>query len=554
VFHTTINRHTWVLLISTLLIVLGIFFRLANLDNRAFWNDEVFSALRISGYTVEEVSQSLYKTPEFSFADLQQYLRPNTDKGVYDVIKSLAAEEPHLPLLYFILLRFWAQIVGGSVAIIRGFSVFCGILSFPAMYWLCLELFRSRFVAVMGMTLIAVSPFFVVYSQNARFYGPWALIILLSSAVLLRSLRQPTKLNWGLYAITVAMGLYMFMFHAFVVIGQGIYVLVIEHFRLSKKLTYYLLAVIFAATTFIPWLQILLSNASQAEEMTSHVTNAKTSLVSLIPMWVGGMSRLIVDFGFGFGDSLQTVLPAIPLILGAILFILYSLYFLYRHTPLQVGLFVLIAIATPFLCYLSIDLIISGRFSGSPRYLTAVFIGLELAMAYTLATHLKGTDLTATLPKQSVSTNLKLAQPFKLSKMQSQFWVFLTIVMFTLNVLSCSIRLPKSVWWDRGSSYYTRNIPEIADQINQVKDPLVITDDGFIQLVTLAYELKPEARFQLLALGSSPILPSKDRNIFLFRPSQSLLQQLERQLQAGQNLEPVPAVSNELYKLDLLGS
>lgn len=45
------------------------------------------------------------------------------------------------------------------------------------------------------MALIAVSPFHVLYAQEAREYSLWTVTILLSSAALLRAMRVKTKLS-----------------------------------------------------------------------------------------------------------------------------------------------------------------------------------------------------------------------------------------------------------------------------------------------------------------------------------------------------------------------
>ena len=173
------ERSKFHFLVATL-IVLGLFFRFINLDHKVFWDDETFTALRFSGYTAAELQQILYTSEDFSFPEIQNYLAPNLGKGVEDVIQGLKLEDPHPPSFYYIALRAWVQLwgdtlgkflFGGYLGTPRSFSVIAGLLSLPAMYWLCMELFRSRSIAVMGVALAAVSPFFVAYSQEARAYS-----------------------------------------------------------------------------------------------------------------------------------------------------------------------------------------------------------------------------------------------------------------------------------------------------------------------------------------------------------------------------------------------
>ncbi len=122
-------------------------------------------------------------------------------------------------------MRFWLQWFGDSVSARRSLSVFSSLLVFPSLYWLCWELFTSVPVGWVALALIAVSPLHILYAQEAREYSLWTFTTVLSSAVLLHAMRVQTKLSWGMYAVTVILGLYTFSFSAFMIFGHGIYVL-----------------------------------------------------------------------------------------------------------------------------------------------------------------------------------------------------------------------------------------------------------------------------------------------------------------------------------------
>jgi uncharacterized membrane protein len=143
---------------------------------------------------------------------------------VVDTVKGLALEEPQLAPLYFIATRFWVQLFGDSVAVTRSISAVFSLLALPCMYWLCLELFESSLTAWLAVSLLAVSPFQIVYAQEARPYSLFVLIILLSGAALLRGMRLKTNSSWAIYAATVALGFYSHLLFALVVLGHGIYV------------------------------------------------------------------------------------------------------------------------------------------------------------------------------------------------------------------------------------------------------------------------------------------------------------------------------------------
>ena len=133
-----------------------------------------------------------------------------------DTVKGLATEEPQLSPLYFILARFWVQSLGPQVVAVRSLSAWISLLVFPRVYWLCWELFRSASLGGMAVTIVAVGPFHVLYAQEARPYIMFAVLVLLSNAILLRAIALqnfPTtsklsKAVWSIYAIALTLGLY----------------------------------------------------------------------------------------------------------------------------------------------------------------------------------------------------------------------------------------------------------------------------------------------------------------------------------------------------------
>src|ERR671933_1481149 len=90
----------------TVLLVLGIFFRFANLDRKVYWIDENFTSLRVSGYTESEIVKNLSDAHLIGIDELQKYQRPNPEKGLIDTIKSLELEDPHHPPMYYVMARF----------------------------------------------------------------------------------------------------------------------------------------------------------------------------------------------------------------------------------------------------------------------------------------------------------------------------------------------------------------------------------------------------------------------------------------------------------------
>src|SRR5438552_641811 len=57
----------------TILLVLGLFFRFANLDKKVYWLDEILTSFRISGYSAQELKKDLLGRPEITVQDIQKY-------------------------------------------------------------------------------------------------------------------------------------------------------------------------------------------------------------------------------------------------------------------------------------------------------------------------------------------------------------------------------------------------------------------------------------------------------------------------------------------------
>jgi uncharacterized membrane protein len=185
---------------------------------------------------------------------LAKYQQINPEKNWLDTVKGLATEEPQLSPLYFILAIFWVQSLGPQVAALRSLSAWISLLVFPRVYWLCWELFRSASVGGMAVTIVAVGPFHVLYAQEAIPYMMFAVLVLLSNAILLLAIalqkstarfKSPSKLSkavWSIYAIALSLGLYSSLLFFLVAFAHGIYVIRTYNWRFSKTLSAYLLA------------------------------------------------------------------------------------------------------------------------------------------------------------------------------------------------------------------------------------------------------------------------------------------------------------------------
>lgn len=498
-----------------ILLVLGIFFRFVNLGRKVYWCDETISSLRVSGYTESELVKQVFNGDEIRVEELQKYQSFNPKKGLIDTINSLAIEDAQHSPLYYVILRLWMKWFGNSVAVTRSLSAFISLLVFPCIYWLCLELFESPLTAWVAIALIAVSPFHVLFAQEAREYSLWTVTILLSSASLLRAMRLQTKLSWSVYAATVALALYSFLFSMFVTIGHGIYVVASERFRLTKIVNAYLLASLLGLLTFAPWLVIVINNLTLVQERMNWAANAKVTPLSLIKRWTENITIIFFDLTRG-------VPYLTPLIL---IIVVYSLYFIYSKTSNRIWLFILTLVGITALALILPDLVFGGTRSTIARYLIPCYLGIQLAVAHLLATQIASASLS-----------------------QRKIWQVLMAVLISLGILSCAISSQADNWWNKGLS---NGNPQVARIINQTTHPLLISnayEASGCNVVSLSHLLDPKVRLELAILPNLPQIPSGFSDVFLFGEG-SYFETLRYRLEKEKNYK-AKYVFHRLWRLE----
>ncbi|NMG08142.1 glycosyltransferase family 39 protein [Brasilonema sp. UFV-L1] len=522
--HSWAPSPSWLRFLVIVLLLLGVFFRFVNLDRKVYWFDETFTSLRISGYTETEAIENVCDGREIGIEDLQKYQRITPAKTWKDTINSLVVEDPQHPPLYYLMARFWVQWFGSSVAVTRSLSVLISLLVFPCIYWLCIELFQFSLVAWVAIALLAVSPFHVLYAQEARQYGLWTVIILLSSATLLRAMRLKTKLSWGIYAATVVIGLYTFLFSGLVTIAHGIYVFTTAKLRFTKMVIAYLLAVLAGLLAFTPWILVIMTKSTQLHKATSWTYELRYSLLQMIKQWVLNLSYFFVDFDYDlqrvYDGSISKLMVRI-LIPFILILVGYSIYFLCRKAQKQAWLFVLTLIGATALPLAIPDIILGGARTQVPRYLIPAFLGIQLAVSYLLAT-----QITSTYVSVYVSVNI----------WRQKFWQFVMIGLLSVGVISCVVMSQAESWWSKDLNIYT---PQVARIISQASQPLLITScQGIWPLgdeLSLSYLLAPKVRLQLVKEPNLPKISNRFSDVFLYNPNhnpplQILFEQIEKEL------------------------
>jgi len=501
-----LNLHRWLppnwwqpLIIAVL--VLGIFFRFANLDRKYYWRDEALTSLQISGYTIAEATEKLANGQELSVADLQKYQKLNSERSILDTIRALAVETPEHPPLYYAIARLWAEWFGTSETAMRSLPAILSLFIFPFLYWLCLELFGLPTVAWLAIALVAVSPFHVLYAQEAREYSFWTATTLLTSAALLKALHGNTKRSWLIYTLSLALALYTYLFSVFVAIGHGIYVIASEGFQFNKKVINYLLSAMAATLLFLPWIVVVIINMPALKKSMAWI-NYRYTIPELAIRWLFNINRIFIDWNYGW--SFQSPFPYLIIIFYVIL-VGYALYFLYRQTPKRIWMFIFGLMGVILLALLLPDLIVGGSRSKVLRYLIPFYLGIQLAVAYLLTTKIT-----------SISV----------SNQQKRIWQLITVAIISSGLLSCAISSQTQVWWHKSES---ENIIEILRTINQAKHPLVVSDALITDILSLSHKLDSKVKFQLFANSKPVKIAENYSDIFLFGSSSEFQQKLQKQ-------------------------
>ncbi len=411
-----VSSKSWRFLVITVLI-LGIFFRFANLDRKPYWWDEVTNSIHSAGYGKQEFFSQVkaWRNQDLAIADLHQYQFPNPETSSWDAVKALATGEPQSPPVYYLLSRWWTQLWGSTITVQRSLSALVSLLAFPSMYWLCRELFESPVAAWVGVMVLAVSPFHLLFAQEVRMYSTWTVTILVATAALLRAIRLKRKRDWGLYSASLAFSFYTFPLSALVAIAHGIYMAIAEFsnfwqsnnrveesqanskskgfkFKISQIFANYLLASNASVIAFAPWLYCI---TQVNEQKMADWRQATLPFLDLFKYWLLQTALIFADLnpnyrgGSGGGDSslasFSDPRSFVPTIFVWVILI-YGFYFLIRRSPPQSWLLILALVLVPSLALGLPDLLFGGIRSTVTRYLIPCYLGIQLAVVNLIAT------------------------------------------------------------------------------------------------------------------------------------------------------------------------
>jgi uncharacterized membrane protein len=478
------------------IVVVGVCLRFTALDKKVYWYDETFTSLEVSGYTTQEVSADVLTGRPVSVVDLEKYQRPAPSKSAGDTVRNLIANEPQLTPAYFVLLRWWSELAPDSIAWTRALSAVFSVAVLALAFWLCRELFPGSRVAQVCVVLIAVSPFHLLYAQEARPYSMWCVTVLLSSVVLLRAMRKQTAFSWALYALCAALSLYTFLLSVLVIVGHACFVAIEERFRITRTAVAFLASTGAAVIAFLPW---------PYRGQHSGAGNEHLALLRYAVKWARSIGILFADFNLRDYTPKALLIPYLLLVIGLIALCGYSIYFVYRNATRRQSAFVLSLICSVALPLSLLDLLTGSSLSLVTRYIFPTLLGLQIAVAYVLNAGVSG-DRVAVGGKGT--------------------WCWTGGILCGIGLLSCLAIVRADRWWNKDPDNY---IPATSRIINAADRPLVVSDAWFVFVLTLEHRLHPDVHYQLSKQPGTPKLYEGSGTVFVFRPSTELRAELEKE-------------------------
>jgi hypothetical protein len=252
------------------LTVLGAALRFATLDRQSFWLDEL-------------VTVSLL------------------DRGLGDVLHEIPRTEA-TPFVYYVAAWAWGTVFGLGEIGLRSLSALAGTATIPVAYGAGAVLVTRR-AGLVAAALVAVNPFLVWYSQEARSY---ALLALLGAATVLsfgHALGGSRRWLAG-WAVLSALAIATHYFAVFLVVPEAVWLLI--RLRASRSAV---LATLVPSAVLLAHVPLVLAQRGNGEAVSDS---------SLVSRMAGIPKNLVVGYSFP-AEALGSALAALLLLVGIVL-------------------------------------------------------------------------------------------------------------------------------------------------------------------------------------------------------------------------------------------
>lgn len=290
--------------------------RLYKLDSQSLECEELYTIPAATGHQyvyLKSEPEALQTGVPMTTSEYRQLVRPDLGIGLSSVTDVLK-RNVHLPL-YFYLMHYWIAWFGTSEWILRFPSAFFGAASAVMIFLLGRELFTT-FIGLVSSILLALSPEQIYFSQQARMYSLLALLLLLSTYIIVLTAKRSTN-NWlyFVYALISIAGLYTHYEYVFCLAGQTAYVWIASRTQGHSK-SRWLLTQLLTAAAFLPWILIGIAQKKTSPEIIAWVNGKLTPNLVLTEL-ATKLTRMISVPELPFG-WLSVVVTFVLLVLGGV--------------------------------------------------------------------------------------------------------------------------------------------------------------------------------------------------------------------------------------------
>lgn len=503
----------WVKRVAIAAVAVGLVLRFANLDRKVYWHDEAYTSLRVAGYVGPAVEKAVTDRPDLTAAELLRYQQMPSTPSLADSWLALANNPEHPPL-YYLLAHGWGRLFGASIGGYRAIATIFGAIAIAMMFWLGRQLFPAQpAIAWVTVTLLAVSPLQLIYSQEAREYTLWAVGLLVAHGTLVRAMRQDTASAWIAYGLALGLAWYGSLMTVLLGLSHVTYVILSQvgpmaGFKSDQKppslktWMSFVLANGLGLGLFAPWLWVIVEYWGRLRTVTAWA-NEPRPLEYLAQFWGLHYSSMVVDFNAPLSHPFTLFGPPLVLLLLGL-----GLGHIWRTQPRSVALFLSCGLLVPPLVLIGGDVARSSQFSGTTRYFFPSLLLLPLAIA-PLLTHW----LTSS---QKISKTLGAT---------------LLALLLAVGMTSGVANNRAQTWWNKTIGY--SNL-QVANYLNQVPKPMVLLGANGIALgeaLSLSHYLQPDTALWLLPEPEMPALDNlqavleaqPQATLFLLKPSPTLL-------------------------------
>lgn len=274
-------------------IALGAILRFWHLDSKFIWLDEVITAIFSLGRNYHDVPLDTV----FPLERLEQIFTFQS-ASCSQIAQNLASQSTHPPL-FFCLMHSWFEwinpIAPNWVWTLRALSAVFGTIAIAAIYLLNTKAF-SPTAGLMAATMMAVSPFGVYLSQEARHYTLPVLAItlsLLGSVQIQQDLfvrRRSRFVVWLFWAIVNSIGLYIHYFFILALVSEVVTLLALmywyRHNLPRHSVLAFCLAMLATLVIFLPWLPTMVAHFTRPETSWIPTPHNVAPIYQIMASWV----------------------------------------------------------------------------------------------------------------------------------------------------------------------------------------------------------------------------------------------------------------------------